>query len=113
MKKIDWYYFRKGWTSCKRAQEVLEPKQVEVEETIYANKERFDEEAVWAMIKDAKKIFTAKGKKIEEWNPKTDSKEDILKKAIGPSGNLRAPTVKIQDHFYVGFNPDMYEDMLN
>ena len=113
MKTIDWYYFRKGWTSCKRAQEFLEPKNVEVTTTIYANKERFDHDAAWLMLKDATKIFTAKGKKIEEWDPKSDSKEDILKKAMGPSGNLRAPTIQIQGHFYVGFNPEMYEDMLS
>ena len=39
-----------------------------------------------------------------------DEKEDVLKRVMGPSGNLRAPTFRIKDQFIVGFNLEMYED---
>ncbi|MCK5912439.1 MAG: hypothetical protein KAG12_01075 [Desulfuromusa sp.] len=39
-----------------------------------------------------------------------DEKEDVLKRVMGPSGNLRAPTFQIKDQFIVGFNLGMYED---
>jgi hypothetical protein len=31
---------------------------------------------------------------------------------MGPSGNLRAPTLQIGDRFIIGFNAEMYEKEL-
>ncbi len=31
---------------------------------------------------------------------------------MGPSGNLRAPTFRLGNHYLVGFNPEMYEQHL-
>lgn len=36
-------------------------------------------------------------------------KEAVLKNAMGPSGNLRAPTYRVRDQFVIGFNADLYE----
>lgn len=41
-----------------------------------------------------------------------DGKEQILKQAMGPSGNLRAPTYRANDLIIIGFNADLYEDWL-
>ncbi len=65
----------------------------------------------WNLLQNAKKIRTAKGKKIEMWDPREDSRELVLKAAMGPSGNLRAPTVRIGDEFFIGFNPDLYAEI--
>ena len=51
----------------------------------------------------------AAGKKIIEFDPKSADKELLLKKVIGPSGNLRAPTLRIGTVFYVGFHPELYD----
>lgn len=75
-----------------------------------ARKERFDEEATWNLIKQASQITTGKGKKIQTWNPQKDDKRLILKDVIGPSGNLRAPTFRIQQEFIVGFHADLYAE---
>jgi len=53
----------------------------------------------------------AKGKKIEILNPHADSQETILKAVMGRSGNLRAPTVRVEDNFFVGFNSCLYENI--
>ncbi|MCD6187687.1 MAG: hypothetical protein J7K09_05925 [Desulfuromusa sp.] len=37
-----------------------------------------------------------------------DEKEDVLKRVMGPSGNLRAPTLRIKNQFVIGFNLEMY-----
>jgi len=37
---------------------------------------------------------------------------ELKKHLIGPSGNLRAPTVRVGDRLFVGFNPDEYEASL-
>ena len=63
-------------------------------------------------MKGAKKITTAKGKKIQTWNPKKDKKAEILKHVIGPSGNLRAPSYRIKDEFIIGFNPELYSEWM-
>ena len=52
------------------------------------------------------------GRKIQHWQPDETNKEAILAKAIGRSGNLRAPTIKIGDSYIVGFNEALYEEMM-
>lgn len=78
-----------------------------------ARKERFDRQATWELVKDANKIITAKGKKVLTWNPKTDDPELILKSIMGPSGNLRAPTLQLNNQFLIGFHASVYENWIN
>jgi hypothetical protein len=52
----------------------------------------------------------AKGKKVQRFNSVAAEKDNVLKQVMGPSGNLRAPTYRVQDQFVVGFNPDLYAD---
>ena len=65
-------------------------------------------DAAWEKLLQARQIFTAKGRKIQSWNPQTDDKAAILADAIGRSGNLRAPTLQIGDTILIGFNADLY-----
>ncbi len=76
-------------------------------EIVDATKTRFDEDAAWAMLKSATSIRIAKGKKYEDFTP-ADGREAVMKKAMGPSGNLRAPTFRVGDEFIIGFNEDLY-----
>ena len=110
-RQINWGYFRNGWTSCKRAQEVLDAKNITVETRVIANKNKIDSNTAWEMLGSASRIRTGKGKKQQEWKPATDDKIEILKDVIGPSGNLRAPTWRIGNEFIVGFNPELYEEV--
>ena len=107
---IDWAYLRKGWASCKKAQEFLEQEQIAIEEVLDARKNRIEVQQAWEIVKDAKHISVAKGKKVVHFPQVTDEKEDILKRLMGPSGNLRAPTLRVNNQFIVGFNPEMYEE---
>jgi hypothetical protein len=77
-----------------------------------ARKEHFDAEKVWDLLRKAKSITTAKGKKVRKWDPVVDDKNDILKHVIGPSGNLRAPTYRVKNEFLVGFNSELYNTWL-
>ncbi len=71
-----------------------------------------DEAATWELLKRSKKIIIAKGKKVQTWNPQSDSKVEILKQAMGPSGNLRAPTIRTGEEFVIGFNAELYKEWL-
>ena len=77
-----------------------------------ARKERIEAEEAWALFADAKIVYVINGRKINEWTPTAENKEAILAKAIGRSGNLRAPTLKINDTFVVGFNNELYTKLL-
>jgi arsenate reductase-like glutaredoxin family protein len=67
------------------------------------------------LISKSSKLVSAKGKKVVEVQlKKTDlSEEEILKLALGPTGNLRAPTILVGKTMVVGFNEDMYETALS
>lgn len=40
------------------------------------------------------------------------SDEEILKLILGPTGNLRAPTIRVGKTLIVGFNPPGYEKLI-
>ena len=62
------------------------------------------------MAKAASKIFVAKGKKVSEFKGGSASKE-IIEAMLGPTGNLRAPTIRKGKTVVVGFNEDLFNDI--
>ena len=109
---IDWAYLRKGWTSCKKALEFLGNHNLEIKETVDARKEKIASEKAWKILSEATHIIVAKGKKELSFTPSDKNRAEILKIAMGPSGNLRAPTLKIDNRFMVGFNLESYQSFL-
>jgi hypothetical protein len=83
---------------------------VEIKEVVDAKTRRFDEDAAWALLKTAGTVTVAKGKKIQTFATAADEKTAIMQQAMGPSGNLRAPTFRVGDRFIIGFNADLYEE---
>ena len=97
--------------SCRKAQEVLDANNLQVEGRTDARKEKLDLAATWDLIQGASRIHVAKGKKVETLDPHKESQEIILKAVTGRTGNLRAPTVRIENEFFVGFNSDLYTEI--
>lgn len=60
-----------------------------------------------------KKLIVAKGKKVTEVDLVKDrpADDELGRLLLGPTGNLRAPTMKIGKTVLVGFNADVYEEM--
>ena len=81
-------------------------------EVVDARTVRLDDAAAWELLHKAAKITVAKGKTVSELHPRQDEKEAILKQVMGPSGNLRAPTLRVGDAFVVGFHLDFYRQWL-
>ena len=77
-----------------------------------ARKERLDDKAVWDMVKELDTVVIAKGKTFLALDPGDENKELILKEAIGRSGSLRAPSIRIGNRLIVGYNAAMYGDVL-
>lgn len=84
---------------------------VAIAEEVSAKKQVFHGDEALKVVADADKVFVASGKKILEYEPAVADKAELLKKITGPSGNLRAPTLKQGNVFYVGFNPELYEGL--
>lgn len=85
---------------------------MDIVEVVDARKTRIEVDAAWDLLRAAAGITTVKGKNVRIWDPKVDDQAEILKQVIGPSGNLRAPTCRIKEEFVVGFNPEVYEQLL-
>ena len=49
-----------------------------------------------------------------KFNLKKDAptEEELLKVVLGPTGNLRAPTLVVGKKLIVGFNEEMYDEVL-
>jgi hypothetical protein len=60
------------------------------------------------MAKAASKVYVAKGKKVEEWKPAGKAGAEMIAAMLGPTGNLRAPCLKVGKTVIVGFNEDLY-----
>ena len=63
-----------------------------------------------ALLKGMSKLVVAKGKKFEEIDLKKDRPDDaaLVKLMLGPTGNLRAPTMKVGKSLLIGFNAEAY-----
>ena len=59
-------------------------------------------------------IYAAKGKKVVHLDLKKDSPDDatLCKVLLGPTGNLRAPTLRKGKTLLVGFNQETYQKVL-
>ena len=59
-------------------------------------------------------LYAAKGKKVVhvDLRKAKPSKAELIKLMIGPSGNLRAPTLRVGTTLVVGFNDAMYDTVL-
>jgi hypothetical protein len=54
----------------------------------------------------------AKGKKLEVFEMKDAKIGEVVEKMLGPTGNLRAPTLRVGKITVVGFNDEAYESVI-
>ena len=96
--------------TCTRAQEFLSQHQIESVERVDARKDRRDASAALALLAGIDEVFVAKGKKLVSFNLKKDRPDDetLLAHLLGPTGNLRAPTIRRGKKLAVGFEESMY-----
>jgi hypothetical protein len=76
-----------------------------------AKKHSYPGEVAWQLLARAEKVYVAVGKKVMEFDPATVNRDLLLKKVIGPSGNLRAPALRVGKVFYIGYHPEIYETL--
>jgi hypothetical protein len=74
-----------------------------------AKKEVLSGEQAWEVLQGADTVYVASGKKTIEFVPSSATRDELMKKATGRTGNLRAPVIKKKNVLYVGYNQEMYE----
>jgi hypothetical protein len=94
--------------SCTRSQEFLATATVTVREQIRADKQPIEGDAGLAMVRQAKRLVVAKGKKTVTIDLVKDrpSDDEVRALVLGPTGRLRAPAIRIGTTMIVGFTPD-------
>ena len=79
-----------------------------------ARKQRYGRDDALALLANVHTLHVAKGRKVTHVDLKSDRPDDdtLASLLLGPTGNLRAPTVKCGRIMLVGFNPDMYAEVV-
>ena len=64
------------------------------------------------LARSASRVIVAKGKKVSEFKPAGKAGADVVEAMLGPTGNLRAPTIVRGKTVLIGFNEDVYTETL-
>lgn len=108
--RVDWYYHRPGCSTCIRADVFLEEGRIEVVERVPASR-RLQASDALRIIGQSARLWTAKGRAVNRF-VLADGQPPaaILPHMLGPTGNLRAPLLRIGDLCLVGFNADLFAE---
>jgi hypothetical protein len=79
-----------------------------------AKKERIGEKAALALARSMGRVIVARGAKVVTFDLRKDppSDSELAATIMGPTGNLRAPALKVGSTFVVGFNEELYDRIL-
>jgi arsenate reductase-like glutaredoxin family protein len=88
--------------------------EISVKETVNPTKERIDASEALKLAKAASRVVAGRGKKVVSFDMKKDPPDDetLLRHLLGPSGNLRAPTLRRGKTLLVGFHEDEFTSIL-
>lgn len=82
-----------------------------IEEEVPASRKLGETEAR-AIAKASSKVYVAKGKKLDVFDIKSAKISEITEKMLGPTGNLRAPTMRVGKITVVGFSDEAFQTVL-
>jgi len=67
-----------------------------------------------SLAKEATLVVVSKGRRVDRFMMQKDKPTDktLLMHMLGPTGNLRAPTIRCGETLLVGFNDEVYTEIL-
>jgi arsenate reductase-like glutaredoxin family protein len=100
--------------SCQKAQGFLESGRVDVSTTTDAKKEKRGRDEALALARAVETVVVGKGKKVVTFDMKNAPPDDdtLAAQILGPTGNLKAPTLRVGNTLVVGFSEDAYRQVL-
>ncbi len=78
-------------------------------EVVPASRKLAQKEAA-GLAKQASKVIVAKGRRVDEFTGGAAGKA-VVDAMLGPTGNLRAPTIRKGKTVLVGFNEDVFRKL--
>ncbi len=90
----------------------MEASDITIEETVMASKKLQADDAK-ALLGDASTLIAMKGKKVAEYDVSKGVSEEAVNAMLGPTGNLRAPTLRTGKTYLVGFNEEVFQKTFN
>jgi arsenate reductase-like glutaredoxin family protein len=113
MGRADWYYHRTNCATCSKAQVFLAEHSVAIGEQTDAKKRRFERDEALALARQAEVLVVVKGKKVVRVDMKQPPGDDALAELLlGPSGKLRAPSLRRGKTLLIGFDEGAYAELL-
>jgi hypothetical protein len=100
--------------TCAKTQGFLAKNKVAVAEQTNAKKDTIKGDAALGVLKDVDQLYVAKGKQVVHVDLKREKRPraELLALLLGPTGNLRAPTIRKGRTLVVGFEPGIYDKLL-
>lgn len=100
--------------TCARTQGFLAKHKVTVADQRDAKKATIKGEAALGVLKGVDRLYVAKGKRVVHVDLKRETlpRAELLGLLLGPTGNLRAPTLRKGRILIVGFDEATYNDLL-
>jgi hypothetical protein len=79
-----------------------------------AGKMRQGREDALRLAKSVRRVVTGRGKNVVTFDMANDPPDDdtLAGSILGPTGNLKAPTLRVGDTLLVGFNEEAYRLVL-
>ncbi len=114
MAQVDWSYHRNGCKTCGKTAAFLEEHQIGITAQDDARKIALVEADALELVNQVNDLYVTRGTKVIHINLKKERPDDetLLGLLIGPSGKLRAPTLKIGKTMIVGFDLATYEKVV-
>lgn len=84
-------------------------------ETVDSNKKKIGRAEALALLHDIRTLVAIlRGKKVVTFDLKKDRPADdvLLEHIMGPTGNLRAPAIRLGSTLVVGYNEETYRTLL-
>lgn len=78
-----------------------------------ARKERYGAKDLDALFRGGTKLIAVRGKKSQTFDLKKGGFEraDFEKSVLGPTGNLRAPAMRLGKTWLIGYGEDTYDEI--
>jgi arsenate reductase-like glutaredoxin family protein len=108
MAKVDLFYMRPGCVSCQKTSALLEAGKAVVAQQRQSKKEPMSDADAQALLQSVSKVIIARGKSTETLKA-ADATLDHLR---GPTGNFRAPMLKVGKTLLVGFHADTIKTLV-
>ncbi|MBX9724532.1 MAG: hypothetical protein K2X81_24205 [Candidatus Obscuribacterales bacterium] len=88
---------------------------IDAQTTVDAKKQTLGRNEALVLAKTAKEIYSMKGNKLIHIDmcENAPSEKELLEAMLGPTGNLRAPSIKLDDTLIIGFNEETFSKLFS